>query len=490
MNRPIRILAIGCLTLFLALLLNANYLQFVSAGDLNARAGNKRVLDQEYSRDRGAILVGGDPVAESVKSGDRYEFQRRYPDGESYANLTGYYSYTYGAGGLESSQNPILSGSDDRLFVNRVIDLMGSRQPKGGSVSLTVDRGAQQAAVDGLRALGPDAKGAVVAIEPSSGAILAMASQPSYDPNVLASHNFDKVNRAWKDLTKADSQPMLNRTTQLTLPPGSTFKLVTAAAAMSDLGLQPDSTVKAGSTLSFPGITYTLRNENGSDCGGSRITLQQALQVSCNVAFGGLAERVGQTRLAEQAKAFGFGSDYLDDLPLAESRFTSAGGPSMEAPQVAQTGIGQFEVAATPLQMAMVTSAIANDGELMKPYVVSSVRSPDLKILQSTEPERLGEATTSEVAQGLQQMMVATVQDGTATTAAISGIDVGGKTGTAQSTPDRPPYAWFTSFAPADSPKVAVAVLVESTDTARDEISGAGLAGPIAKSVMEAVLAR
>ena len=488
MNRPIRIMAIGCLVLFFALLMNANYLQFVSADSLNARNGNKRVIDEEYSRDRGAILVEGKPIAQSVPSDDEYRYQRRYPEPELYADLTGFYSYTFGRSALESSQNPILSGSDNRLFVNRVIDLIGSRQPKGGSISLTLDRRAQEAAAVGLRGLGSDASGAVVALEPSTGAVLAMVNQPSYDPNRLAGHDFGQVSDAWKQLTKSDAQPMLNRTTQLTLPPGSTFKMVTAAAAMSELGLKPDSMVDAGTTLSFPGISYTLRNEGGSDCGGERITLSQALAVSCNVTFGGLAEKVGTAKLAEQADAFGFGEDYLDELPFAPSRVTSDSSVELDAPQTAQTGIGQFEVAATPLQMAMVTSAIANDGGLMTPYTVASVRSPELEVLESADPEQLSQATTSTVAQGLQEMMVETVDNGTAASAAISGIDVGGKTGTAQSTPDRPPYAWFTAFAPADDPHVAIAVLVESTSTTRSEISGGGLAGPIAKAVMEAVL--
>lgn len=488
MNRPIRVLAIGCLLLFLALLVNANYLQFVAADSLNAKNGNKRVIDEEFSRDRGSILVGGNAVAKSVESNDQYQYQRRYPEPRLYAPLTGYYSYIYGRGALENSQNGILSGNDPRLFVNRVVDLVGSNEPKGGSVSLTVDAKAQQAAAAGLNNLGSDAQGSVVALDPSTGAILAMVNQPSYDPNRLASHDFDKVRKAWKKLQNNEDQPMLNRATQEALPPGSTFKLVTAAAAMDKLGLSPDDMVKAGPTLHFDGMGYTLQNENGSTCGGSRITLQQALDVSCNVSFGWMAGKVGQKALAEQAHAFGFGQDYLDSLPMNPSQFTAKDGENLNAPELAQTGIGQFEVAATPLQMAMVTAAIANGGDLMKPYVVSKVRSPDLKVIDSTDPESLGQAVPGKVADELKKMMVSVVTSGTATTAAIDGVDVGAKTGTAQSTPDRPPYAWFVALAPADDPKVAVAVLVESSGTARDEISGSGLAGPIAKSVIEAVL--
>ncbi|VXC52822.1 penicillin-binding protein 2 [Aeromicrobium sp. 9AM] len=490
MNRPIRNIAIACLVLFVALLVNINYVQFVEADSLNAKNGNKRVINEEFSRDRGAILVDGQPVAESVKSKDDYKFQRRYPDGGLYAPLTGFFSYVYGRGGLENSQNSVLSGSDNRLFVNRVVDLVSNKQPKGGSVELTIDPLAQKAAAEGLERLGKNTKGSVVALDPQTGAILAMVNQPSYNPNRLASHDFSAVQKSWDALTKDKNQPMINRGTQQTLPPGSTFKLVTAAAALEDGVVDNiDDQIKAGSRLTFPGIQYTLPNENGGNCGGDRITFERALNVSCNVAFGALAGKIGQKRLAEQAAKFGFGTDPLDGLAANASRFT-VGDNKLEAPQLAQSGIGQYEVAATPLQMAMVAAGIANGGDVMKPYVVKTVRSPNLRVLERGNPERLSQAMSSSNAAKLREMMISTVNVGTATSAKIAGVEVGAKTGTAQSTADRPPYAWFVSFAPAKDPKVAVAVLVESSDTARDEIAGGRLAGPIARSVMEAVLGK
>jgi len=488
MNRPIRNIAVACLVLFVALLLNVNYVQFVQADSLNAKNGNKRVLDEEFSRDRGPILVGGDPIAESVKSKDSYKFQRRYPDRELYGPISGYFSYVFGRGGLENSQNRVLSGSDNRLFVNRVMDLVSNKQPKGGSVELTIDPLAQKTAASGLQALGKNTKGAVAAIDPRTGAILAMVSQPSYDPNRLASHDFAAVQKSWNVLTTDKDQPMINRATQQTLPPGSTFKLITAAAALED-GVNPSDKIKAGSTLRFPGIQYTLGNENGSNCGGDKITFERALNVSCNVAFGGLAGKLGQTKLADQASKFGFGINPLAGLPANPSRFTSAD-TKLEAPQLAQTGIGQFEVAATPLQMAMVAAGIANHGDVMKPYLVKTVRSPNLRVLDQAQPELLSHAMSAPNSGKLRNMMISTVEIGTATSARIPGVNVGAKTGTAQSTKDRPPYAWFVAFAPADNPKVAVAVLVESSNTGRDEISGGRLAGPIARAVMEAVLGK
>ncbi len=489
MNRPIRNIAIASLVLFMALLINVNYVQFVQADSLNAKNGNKRVINEEFSRDRGPILVAGKPIAESVKSKDEYKFQRRYPDGSLYAPITGYFSYIFGRGGLENSENGVLSGSDNRLFVNRVVDLVSNKQPKGGSVELTIDPLAQKTAASGLEALGKDTQGAVAAIDPQTGAILAMVTQPSYDPNRLASHNFSEVQKAWGSLTTDKNKPMANRATQEILPPGSTFKLVTAAAALETLGLEPSDEVKGGKTLTFPGTSFELPNEGGSNCGGDKITFERALNVSCNVSFGDLAGKIGQEKLAEQAQKFGFGTQPMTELSSNASRFAPKSA-TLERTELALSGIGQFEVAATPLQMAMVTAAIANDGNVMKPYVVKSVRSPNLSVLDEAKPERISQAMSASNASKLRQMLISTVDRGTATSARIAGVEVGGKTGTAQSTPDRPPYAWFVAFAPASNPKVAVAVLIESTDVGRDEISGGRLAGPIARAVIEAVLGK
>ena len=488
MNKPIRTMAIVCMALFMALLVNSTYLQYLRADELNSRNDNKRVRDAEFSRERGAILVRGDAVAESVPVDDQFKFQRRYPQPPKYAHLTGYYSYTYGRNAVELTQNDILSGSDARLFVNRVVDMFGNSQPKGGDVSLTIDPAAQNAAFDGLRALGgPGAKGSVVALDPSTGAILAMVSSPTYDPNKLSSHRLSDISDSWKQLTADENRPMLNRGISEVFPPGSTFKLVTAAAALSSDQYTPDSMVPGGARLDLPLTDTDLPNDSGGDCGGPRVTLTQALMVSCNVAFGWLGMELGADALAEQAKKFGFGDHYLDDLNnQVDSRFPS----NPDEPQTALSAIGQFDVAATPLQMAMVTAGIANGGTVMKPYLVDEVRDPDLDVLDKARPEPYSEAVSSSVARDLTQMMIEVVDQGTGSTAQMPGIKVAGKTGTAQTSADRNPYAWFVSFAPADDPEVAVAVLIEDAGVARDAISGSGLAAPIAKSVMEAVMKR
>jgi len=482
-NRPIRVLAVFCGVLFLALLLNANYVQFVGAEDLNDQQGNRRVIDEEFSRERGPILVRGREIARSEPSDDEYEYQRVYTQTELYAHITGFYSYLYGATAVEATANSVLSGSDSRLFVNRVVDLVGSQQPTGGSVQLTIDPEAQQAALDGLEALPGDPRGAVVALDPATGAVLAMVSRPTYDPNQLATHDFDRAESAYQELNRSNQQPLLDRSRQNIYFPGSTFKLVTAAAALESGEFQPDTQVPGGPTLQLPETDNVLTNDV-LGCEGT-VTLTEALAKSCNVSFGAVGLELGNDALIEQAEAFGFNDDsYMDDLPMEASNYPT----DAEGPFVAFSAIGQYEVAATPLQMAMVAAGIGNDGDVMDPYVIDEVRSPDLDVLERTEPEQLSEAVSSETAEELTQMMVTVVDQGTAAEAAIEGIEVAAKTGTAERSETLPPYAWFVSFAPADDPQVAVAVFVENAAVDRELISGGGLAGPIAQRVMQAVI--
>ena len=502
MNRPIRILAIGCLVLFLGLLVNANYLQFVQADELNDKAGNRRVLDEQFSRDRGPILVDGDPIAESVEVDDEYDYQRKYPSPYLYAHLTGFYSYTYGSIALENSQNDILSGDDDRLFVNRVVDLLGNEQPQGGSVALTINPKAQQAAQEGLAdlddRLGGGFKGSVVALDPKTGAVLAMVNRPSYNPNEIATHDLDASQKAYERMLDDKTEPMRNRATTETVPPGSTFKLVTAAAALDKLNLDPDSNVFGGQTFDVNG--YSLPNESGSTCepgsGSNKVSLRVAVENSCNTSFGSLAVKVGEDALRAQAEKFGFGDDdYLDGLTTEASRFSSDQTPDMTDNEdlLAKTGIGQQDVAATPLQMAMVAAGVANDGEVMEPYVVDEVRSPDFDVLDSADPHTIDgqPAMSAGNAKKLQDMLVSTVNDGTASAAAIPGVKVAGKTGTAQRGTGVAPYSWFVTFAPADDPQVAVAVMVEppkNYDQSIEPVTGGGMAGPIAHDVLQAVV--
>ena len=496
MNKPIRNLAVACMLLFVALLVNATFVQYWQADDLTSLSkhpDNKRVRDAEFARERGAILVRGKAVAESNKSDDAYKFQRNYPQGPEYAHLTGFFSRDWGLGGVEATQNSILSGSDSKLFVNRVIDLVDNQSPKGGSVTLTINPGAQKAAYDGLRALGTNVRGAVVAIEPRTGKILAMVSSPSYNPNKLATHDFSSVGDTKKKLEADKLSPLNNRAIEEVLPPGSTFKLVTAAAALDSGKYTPETKVPGGAKLDLPQTTKDLVNENRGSCGGDQITFTRALQVSCNVSFGDVGLKLGADPIRKTADKFGFGKRSFTDLDDSLTRQALSRFPeNPDKPQTALSAIGQFDVAATPLQMAMVGAGIANDGVVMKPYLVDELKSPKLDVIGKTEPQPMPDqpAMGSAAARDLTQMMVAVVEGGTGRTAQIPNVQVAGKTGTAQSSPDRPPYAWFVSFAPAQTPAVAVAVLVQDAGVARDQISGSGLAAPIAKAVMEAVIGK
>ncbi len=486
MNKPIRVVSVFCLVLFLALLVNASYLMYLRADELGKDPRNRRIVAAAFARERGAILVGKEAVARSVASDDKYKYQRTYPQPFKYAPVTGYFSW-YGQTGVERSQNAVLSGDDSRLFVTRMVDLLSNTEPKGGNVQLTLNAAAQDAAWAGLEALPGQAKGAVVALEPATGRVLAMASTPTFDPNRMASHDFGAVADLSSALGADPAQPLINRAIATTLPPGSTFKLVTAAAAIETGKYDADSMVPGGSSFQLPQSDTKIGNHDGGDCGGKQITMTRALEVSCNVTFLSLADELGTEAMADQAEKFGFNSTALEDLPgQAESLYPR----DMDAPQTAMSGIGQSSVTASPLQMAMVTAAIANGGDVMQPYVVDEVRAPDLSVLDQTTPQTLSEAISNSTASELTRMMVSTVERGTATPAAIPGVEVAGKTGTAQSAPDRPPYAWFVSFAPANNPRVAVAVMVEASQTAPEEIAGGRLGGPIAKAIMESVISR
>ncbi|HWC35620.1 MAG TPA: penicillin-binding protein 2 [Mycobacteriales bacterium] len=484
MNRPLRHIAIAALVMFAALLINSNVVQVGDAASLRSNPHNVRVLYSEYSRQRGAIVVAGNEIARSVKTHDSLKYLRTYPGGKAYAPVTGYYSLVIGASGIEQAEDPILSGSDDRLFLHRIADEITGRTPRGGSVVLTLNPAAQQAAYQGLQGV----KGAVVAMDPKTGAILALATSPSYDPTVLSSHNSRAINRNYKQLLHAPGDPLIDRAISQTYPPGSLFKIVTSSAAFGTGRFSPSSTIPTPSQLRLPQTNVFLHNFGGETCGnGSTDTIQDSFRISCNTAFAGLGLKVGIHALAAQAKAFGIGSSMSIPLPVAASQFNSAA----NRPNTALSAIGQYDDALTPLQAAQIAAAIANGGTEMKPYLVSQIRGTNAEVLSSTKPQRLRQSVSPQVAQQVTSMMELVVRAGTGTAAQIPGITVAGKTGTAQhglSSQHLPPDAWFVSFAPAENPRVAVAVLVEDGGSLGSDATGGQVAAPIAKSVMCAVL--
>ena len=489
MNRPLRRVAAACVVLFALLMLNANWVQVVKADDYRDDPRNSRVLLRTYERERGAIAVaqpdgsGRAAVAESTRTDGPLTWLRTYPGGPEYAHVTGYYSLVHGRTGLERSEDQVLSGEDDRFFVRRLSDTITGREPEGGNIITTLDAAAQEAAYDALG----DNRGAVVALDPRTGAVLAMVSKPSFDPTRLSSFEPADIRSYYAELTEDTSDPLLNRTISRTYPPGSTFKVVTAAAALSSGDVTVETRIPSPRELDLPQTTATLRNFGGSSCGGETITLPEAMRISCNTSFGSLGLSLGADRIREQAEAFGFGDD---SLRVPTTVATSVFPDDPNEPQTAQSAIGQFDVRVTPLQMAMVAAGVANDGEVMKPYLVREVQAPDLSRLDQADPEVLERAVDEDVADELTAMMELVVSDGSGVRAQIDGVRVAGKTGTAQHAEGRPPHAWFIGFAPADDPQVAVAVVVEDGGSFGSEATGGALSAPVARRVMSAVLRR
>ena len=482
MNAPIRRLASLVALLFASLLVSTTIIQFFLANSLNARPDNRRTLLSTYGRDRGQILVGDEAIATSVPADDEYKTLRTYPEGSRYAAVTGTF-LVYGAnGGLEQSENALLSGSSDKLFYRRVSDLFTGRKPAGASLETTLVPAVQKAAIKGLG----KQRGAAVALDPSTGAILAMVSNPTFDPNKLASHDLDAVEALNTKLNDDPDQPLVNRAIGGNLyPPGSTFKVVTAAAGLSSGDYTPDSVLPGPAVLDLPQTTVGLPNHGKVPCGpNDKISLSDALRTSCNTAFGALGMDLGADALRAQAAKFGIGDEL--SIPM---RVTPSSVPAeLNEPQLAQSSIGQYDVRVTPLQMAMVAAGVANDGVVMKPYLVESVVGSDLSVIDTASPQELSEAVSGGVAAELTDMMIGVVESGTGTAAQIPGIQVAGKTGTAEHAQGAAPHAWFIAFAPANDPKIAVAVVVEDGGNAGSEAAGGTVSAPIARAMMQALL--
>ncbi|MFE2168219.1 peptidoglycan D,D-transpeptidase FtsI family protein [Streptomyces sp. NPDC059447] len=483
MNKPLRRISLFCGLLILALLIRTNWLQYVQAEELSTRKENRRVQIAQYATERGNIIVGGQPITGSaVTDGSDYKFKRTYLDGPLWAPVTGYASQAFGSTQLESLEDGILTGNDDRLFFDRTIGMFTGEKKAGGNVVTTLNPAAQKAAYDKLG----NKKGAVAAIDPRTGAILALVSTPSYDPSRFAG-NSKADGQAWNELKDSEDKNLVNRALRETYPPGSTFKVVTAAAALEN-GVVSDINAPTDTPEPYilPGTKTPMVNHAA---GCEKASLNDALKVSCNSVFANMGDKVGRDNMVKTAEKFGFNNTKID-IPVRA--FGSVYDKTMGKDGNALSSIGQFNTAATPLQMAMVASAVANDGKLMKPYMVDQLTAPNLDVIEKHEPQEMSRPISAENAQKLQQMMVNVVENGTGTTARIKGSVVGGKTGTAQHGEGnkKRPYAWFISYAelPDHSSPVAVAVVIEDSSADREDISGAGLAAPVAKVVMEAVL--
>ncbi|WP_330271758.1 penicillin-binding protein 2 [Lentzea sp. NBC_00516] len=488
MNTPLRRVGMAMMVMILLLLGNATWVQVINADEWRKNAYNRRVLLDEYARKRGLITVAdGTVIADVKETSDRLRFLRTYNNGPVYAPATGYLSVTYGTSGMERAENDLLNGSDDRLFARRVSALITGRDPVGGNVQLTLNAKVQQTAYDQLTAKG--FTGSVVAIKPDTGEILAMASTPSYDPNLLASHDANEQASAWKQLTAKDSNdPLINRATQALYPAGSTLKVVVAAAALAD-GKNKDTQYTAKGSITLPGSQTPLPNFNGTPCGpGETVPMETALAKSCNTAFGEMAGQLGANKLRRQAEKFGFNDADLA-VPLVVE--TSTLGPIPDDAALYQTGIGQRDVLITPLENAVVAATIANNGKRMQPYLVSKILGPDLKSIEDTKPDQVDTAMTTANANALRDMMIQS-EINTGGEGRLQNVQVASKTGTAEQGNDalkNNPHAWYIAFAPAQKPEIAIAVIVEDGGDRGLGATGGKVAAPIGRAVMNAYLA-
>lgn len=493
MNAPLRRVGVVVMILFGMLFVNLNWVQAYEADKYrNDDQNNGRVQVQEYERERGKIVVDGQAVAKSEETDDTLKYRRVYPLGPTYAQVVGYKPVNLGATGVEKLENDFLAGTADTFAADRFLEMFSGKHSPGGNVLLSIRNKVQETAYKELVNNQKDvSQGAVVALDPSTGAVLGMVSTPSYDPNLLTSHDYDAAATAYQKLNDDPKQPLLNRAVQDVYPPGSTFKVIVSAAALQ-AGLTPESEVTGGTAYQHPDTSQVIHNAPGVVCPES-ITLKQALTVSCNTAFARLGvDQLGADRIKQTAQAFGFETEptfQQDDdnvMRVAASTTGTMLNPDgqVDGPALAQSCIGQRDVRMSPLQGALIAAAVANNGVQMRPYLIETLQDSDLQSMYQVTPEVMRQSVSGTVASQLREMMISVVQNGTATRAQIDGYQVGGKTGTAQNG-DAADHGWFIGFALKNGkPIVAVAVFLQNAGS-----GGSGEATRIAGQVMKAAIA-
>ncbi|MEX1007434.1 MAG: penicillin-binding transpeptidase domain-containing protein [Acidimicrobiia bacterium] len=486
MNAAIRKVGYAITFLVLVLVGQLTYLQVVDANRLANDPNNIRKFLRDFNRPRGEILTtDGQIVAQSIKTGGELKYQRVYPQGDLFAQISGYQSFVFGNTGVEASYDTVLTGRDTQFRLDNVGSILDENT---GNVVLAQSLAAQQTARD---ALGGQ-KGSVVALDIETGEVLAMYSNPSFDPNPLAGHDTSAVNFAFFLLNNDAAKPALARSYRERFPPGSTFKVVTTAGAL-DLGIAtPDRQFNAASEFQLPQTNSFVHNFGGATCGGGSLT-QNFIQ-SCNVTFARLGAEMGQS-FAPVMNNCGVGSGAVPIAPPLDLDPGAAGsiGPAADAPDArfALAGIGQGDVAVTPLEMALVAAGVANGGVIMEPRVAREITNADGNVIQTIDPKPWTTCMTRPTADALTAMMVENVEHGTATAAQITNVAVAGKTGTAQTGVEgQAPHAWFIAFAPADHPRFAVSVIVESGNELGNDVTGGAVAAPIAKQLLETLLGR
>ena len=481
MNRELRRVSLVVTAMFLALFVSATNLQVISADNLAKDQRNVRSIYDGYQTQRGAILVDSQPISNSTAAADAFKWNRKYAN-DMYSAVTGFYSYYQGATGLESSANDYLSGKNSAQFFEQLNALFSGNPVSGASIELTINPKVQKAAWDALG----NRTGAVVAIEPSTGNILAMVSTPGYNANKLAVHSGSSAQTNYNNLLSAKGDPLINKAIGGSLyTPGSVFKLVVAAAALESGKYTVDSKLPNPTSYTLPGTSTKIHNSGGSNCGGgSEVTLFNALRLSCNIPFAELGVELGQDKIRAMANAFGFGHSFKIPTVATASIYPE----NMDDAQTALSSFGQFDVRVTPLQMALITAAIANGGKEMNPNLIENVQSSNLALLSQTQPSEYASPISKSTADGLRQMMIGAVKNGVSTGGQVPGVTVAGKTGTAQNGGNSPYTLWFAGFAPAENPKVAVVVMVANGGGLGQSGSGNIVAAPIARKVIKAVL--
>jgi peptidoglycan glycosyltransferase len=494
MNRALFRLSLACLAMFVLLLLNVNYVQAFEDNSLAGRPGNVRVFDQQFQYQRGSIIAAGDTgrggqsvkIAESLPVKGTNMYQRSYPSGPMYAPVTGYDSI-FGKTGIEGAEEKYLAGTASSLTVHNLIGLLTGKPKQGATVYLTISPRAQQAAYQALLQNEPGHDAGVVAINPSTGAILAMASNPTFDPNRYTTLDGTKLDKIDLQYRHDPAQPLVDRATDMALPPGSSFKVVTSSAAFSTGKVANlNTTVNAPQPLNLPN-GHQLNNDGGQSCGDGHPQVIEAFWLSCNTAFGQIGMNLGGGTLRNFATRFGWNTPLSIPMPVSPSVVPLVTDKSLTA----YTAIGQLSDVATPLQEAMDAAAIANGGKLMKPYLVQSVQAPDLSTTFNATPSMLSQAVTPQVAGEVGQMMVAVTQNPAGTAYQTAGpptlgskVVIAGKTGTAENGVNNVGLndAVFTCYAPATNPQMAVGVIVKGGGF------GADAAAPLAVKIIEAYL--
>jgi len=492
-NAPLRKAGVVILVLFGLLFANLNWVQGYKADEYRTNDYNGRVQVAEYEVPRGVIEAEGQALASNKLTDDELKYLRQYPKKQIYAPIVGYKPVNLGEVGIERAEDEFLSGASDKLFADRVSAMFTGDESGGGNVVLSVRTKAQEVAWKQLTNNERGVKkGSAIAINPRTGAIQAMVSMPSYDPNPLATHDTEDAAAEYKKLNADKDKPLLNRAVAETYPPGSTFKVVVTAAALQN-GYDQSTSIPAGPLYTAPGSGAPIKNSSAGTCPERQVTLKEALTESCNTGYAQLGVKLGGDKVKKAAQDWGFEQEDLTvgslegtGLAVAASRMGKIQNPdgSTDLAGLAQSSIGQKDVRMTTMQGAMIAATVANGGKQMRPYLVQQLLSPDRRPIYNANPQTLRTPVSSDIADDLREMMVSVVENGTGKRAQVDGFEVGGKTGTAENAEGADDHGWFIGFAYNDKGEAvsAVCVMLENVPGGHASSEAARISGLILKA--------